>query len=538
MKRLLLAFGLGLATIPAAWAGWTEGEAAYGRKDWAAAIREFQPLAASGHVGALSRLGHMYFDGIGVAKNEAEGLRLITTAAEKGDARSQNTLGGAYFLGRGMPRDVDRALLWFSRAADQNQPNALNNLGQMYFVGNSLPKDEAKALDYLRRAADQGISSSWETIGIAYWHGRGVAQNRTEAVRWLNKAAERGHKVAQNIYGAALWTGDGIGQDRAQAVKWFEAAGNQGDAASLFNVGQAYQSGNPVPKDLEKAYYYLILAERQAKPSDKQRFAQARDAAKALVSPDQEKRAIERATAWRPVKGSPVDFDDQPATASVAPPADKAPPRPQRTTGSGVVVSHDGMVLTNSHVVERCRNIRVTVEGQQPQAASVVQRDAANDMALLKSTLRPTDIARFRDDKPLRSGDDVVAVGYPLASLLSREPNVTSGVISAMAGVRGDSRHYQVTAPIQKGNSGGPLADMSGNLVGIVTSTLNVEKIAARVGGAIPQNVNFAIKGELARKFLSDNGVSYVTAPSPSTLSAADVGDKIRKVTVFVECEG
>lgn len=533
MKRLLLACGLGLATIPPAWAGWDEGVAAYARKDWAAAIREFQPLAAAGHVQAMSRLGHLTLNGVGIAKNETEGMRLITAAAEKGDARAQNTLGGAYFLGRGLPRDIDRALIWLSRAADQGQPNALNNLGQMYFVGNGLTKDETKALDYLRRAADQGITSSWETIGIAYWHGRGVAQNRTEAVRWLKKAAERGHMVAQNLYGAALWTGDGIAADRAHAIKWFEASGNQGDGPSLFNAGQAYQFGNGAPKDLERAYYYLILAERQAKPAEKQRFVQARDAAKALTSPDQEKRALERAAAWQPRKFVP---SEEPTTTSpAAQPADEKPPaRPQRTTGSGFVVSQDGSVLTNSHVVKSCRNIRVTLEGQPPQVASLIQRDAGNDLALLKTTLQPIDVARFREDKPMRSGDGVVAIGYPLSNLLSREPNVTAGVVSALAGVRGDKRHYQVTAPVQNGNSGGPLADMSGNIVGIVTATLRATEGADRA----LQNVNFAIKSELARKFLNDNGIAFGTAPATATLSPADVGDKVRKVTVFVECEG
>ena len=159
-------------------------------------------------------------------------------------------------------------------------------------------------------------------------------------------------------------------------------------------------------------------------------------------------------------------------------------------------------------------------------------------MAVLNTTLRPTDFARFRDGSPLRSGEDVVAVGFPLSSLLSREPNITAGVISAMNGLRGDKRHYQITAPIQRGNSGGPVTDMHGNVVAIVVSTLNATKVADK-SGAIPQNVNFAIKGELLKKFLSDNQINYTTAaPTPAQMSVADVGDVVRKVAVYVECEG
>ncbi|MCR6632240.1 MAG: serine protease [Magnetospirillum sp.] len=218
-------------------------------------------------------------------------------------------------------------------------------------------------------------------------------------------------------------------------------------------------------------------------------------------------------------------------------PPPTVPPRPQFTSGSGIIVSRDGIVLTNSHVVERCRNIRVSFDGQEPQAATVVARDATNDLAALKASLRPAEVARFREDKPLRSGDNVVAIGYPLSSLLSREPNVTAGVVSALAGIKGDKRHYQITAPVQKGNSGGPLADMSGNLVGVVTSKLNAMKIADSTGD-LPQNVNFAVKAEVARQFLGANGVGIETAPATAVLTPADVGEIVKKVTVFVECEG
>ncbi|CAA7618081.1 tetratricopeptide repeat-containing serine protease family protein [Magnetospirillum sp. UT-4] len=518
-------------------AGVAEGETAFARRDWATALKELQPHAESGHVGAMSRVGHIYLNGFGVPADPAKALPLLTQAAEKGDALAQNTLGGLYFQGRGVAKDMDRALLWISRAADQNQPNALNNLGQFHYLGTGLPKDEAKGLTYLRRAADLGISAAMETIGIAHWHGRGVPQDRATAVTWLKKAAERGHMVSQNLYGAALWNGDGTARNPGEAVKWFERSGMQGDAPSLFNAGVAHFSGTGVPKDAEKAYVHLVLAERLAKPNQKQQFADYRDKIRATLSPEQEQRAMKQVAAWKPVKGTPVEAGAEPAAAAGPAAPQPAPPRPKNGAGSGFVVARDGTVLTNSHVVQSCRNIRVVVEGGTSQAASVIARDAATDLAALKTSLVPAEVARFREDKPLRSGDSVVAVGYPLSSLLSREPNVTAGVISAMAGVRGDVRHYQLTAPIQRGNSGGPVADMSGNVIGVVVSTLNAQSVAEKTG-AIPQNVNFAIKAQLARKFLSDNGIPFQTAPSTATLSPADVGDLIRKVTVFVECEG
>lgn len=527
----MLALALGLMATNA-WAGIDEGLSAYQRKDWPVALREFQPLAKSGDTVAQSRLGHMLLHGNGLGKDQAEAVRLLTEAAEKGDSLAQNTLGGLYFRGTGVPRDTARALIWFGRAAEQNQPNALNNLGQLYFVGNGVAKNEAKALDYLRRAADMGISASWESIGIAYWHGRGVPVDKAAALPWLKKAAERGHGVAQNLYGAALWTGDGTPRNRTEALRWFERSGEQGDAASLLNVAQAKFNGLDGEKDLESAYYYYLLAERQAKPQEKAKYSEAKEKARRLINPDQERRANEKAAKWSPKSLNSADGNE---TAKVE---GKALPRPQKTAGSGMVVNRNGVVLTNSHVVKSCRNIRVSLgEGTQSQAASLLVRDDVNDLAALSTSLRPTDITRFHDNPTMRAGDNVVAVGFPLASLLSREPNITAGVISAMNGLRGDKRHYQVTAPIQRGNSGGPLADMSGNVVGVVVSTLNAMKVAD-TSGAIPQNVNFAIKAQLARKFLTDNNVEHESGTAGPPLSVADVGDIVRKVVVFVECEG
>ncbi|MBF0325769.1 tetratricopeptide repeat-containing serine protease family protein [Magnetospirillum moscoviense] len=541
MKRLLIPALLALAVAAGpAEAGWDEAKAAFSRQDWPVTLRELQPLAQSGHVEAQARLGYMLLNGIGIARNEAEAVRLLSIAADKNDPLAQFALGTAYFAGRGITADRDRALIMFLRAADQNQPNALNNLGQIHFQGVGVPKDEAKGLTYLRRAADLGIPASWETIGIAHWFGRGVPQNPAEAVPWLKKAAEKGLMTAQNLYGAALWNGNGTAKNQTEAVKWFERAGNQGDGSSLFNVGQAYLNGVGVPRDIEKSYYFLSLAARQAKPQDIARFAEARDKAKASTNPDQEQRANARAAQWKPGRdgGGEAVSGPQSAAAGGQTALPAAPERPRISSGSGFAVNADGIVLTNSHVVKVCRNIRVTIgDTGRAEAAVVVARDDANDLAALKTSLRPTDIARFREDKPIRSGDQVVVVGFPLSALLSREPNITDGVISAMAGIKGDKRHYQLTAPIQPGNSGGPVVDMSGSVVGVVVSKLNASRVAERTGD-IPQNVNFAIKADLARKFLTDNSLTFSTAPATPTMSAADVGDKVRKVTAFIECEG
>ena len=109
------------------------------------------------------------------------------------------------------------------------------------------------------------------------------------------------------------------------------------------------------------------------------------------------------------------------------------------------------------------------------------------------------------------------------------------GNVSALAGLRDDSRYLQISAPVQPGNSGGPLLDASGHLIGIVTAKLDAIRYA-RITGDIPQNVNFALKAEVARTFLDSKGISYRIERSELQLAPADVGDNASPFTVYIEC--
>src|SRR6266478_224338 len=102
---------------------------------------------------------------------------------------------------------------------------------------------------------------------------------------------------------------------------------------------------------------------------------------------------------------------------------------------------------------------------------------------------KPDAIARLRGGRGPRVGESVVAVGFPLTGLLSSDPIVTTGIISALSGLRNDRRRIQITAPVQPGNSGGPLLGENGSVVGVVVGKLDALKMV-KVTGDIPQNVN------------------------------------------------
>ena len=164
--------------------------------------------------------------------------------------------------------------------------------------------------------------------------------------------------------------------------------------------------------------------------------------------------------------------------------------------GSGFFVGA-GHIVTNSHVVRGCGSL-ATASGTP---LKFIVSDDRTDLALLQTTgTKPPGSATFRhEDAAL--GKLIIVFGFPLAGLLSTSGNVTTGTISATSGIRDNPRNFQITAPVQPGNSGGPLLDQSGNVVGMVVSKLNAMK-AANLTGDVPQNVNFAIKGREIVAFL------------------------------------
>lgn len=204
------------------------------------------------------------------------------------------------------------------------------------------------------------------------------------------------------------------------------------------------------------------------------------------------------------------------------------------STGTGFVVSHQGHVLTNNHVVDGCMTIRTTSEDGKKQL-TVVGTDPGNDLAVLKLPSPSPNIARFREGRNIRPGDSVVVVGFPLHGVLASEANVTTGTVSALAGIRNDTRFLQITAPVQPGNSGGPLLDQNGQIVGIIVSKLDTLKLA-KATGDISQNINFAINGGVAKSFLDSQSVEYETGAPSKTMGSAEIGAAAKKFTLLVEC--
>ncbi|NUR13253.1 MAG: trypsin-like peptidase domain-containing protein [Bradyrhizobium sp.] len=223
------------------------------------------------------------------------------------------------------------------------------------------------------------------------------------------------------------------------------------------------------------------------------------------------------------------------AEKQASPPAGKPV---KSKSGTGFVVSANGHIVTNNHVIEGCSDLKGNLTGEAAMALRVVSSDANNDLALLQapSTATFKEFARIRD-RSIRSGDSVVAIGFPYRGLLSSDFTVTTGIVSSLSGMRNDSRFLQISAPVQPGNSGGPLFDTTGQIVGVVTGKLDNLRIAVATGN-IPENINFAIKTGALRDFLDNSVVPYQTAEPKGELKTTDIAGNARAYTMLISCTG
>ena len=206
------------------------------------------------------------------------------------------------------------------------------------------------------------------------------------------------------------------------------------------------------------------------------------------------------------------------------------------SSGTGFLAA-PGRVVTNNHVVEGCARVVLRNAGNFRLRGRVLAVDTQRDLALLAVPEDFGPALAFRDAPAVRRGDSVVTFGFPLTGLLSSGPSLTAGDISALSGLRDNPRNFTITAPVQPGNSGGPLLDSQGSVIGVVVTKLNAARVAQMTGGDIPQNVNFAVKGTEVLGFLRTNNVRPRTAASTGPdLRNSDVGDIANPSTVFIEC--
>jgi len=473
-----------------------------------------------GYAPAQYMLGVLYYNGQGVPQDYKKAAYLYIKAAEQGNRHAQLQIGSMYHLGKGVSQDYPKALYWYTKGAE-NGPAAVQ-----YFMGSMYDSDDIEITDrdynkaayWFAKSAEQGFAESQARLGLMYAQGHGVPQDYKQAVYWYTKAAEQGHAGAQSKLGWMYDDGKGVLQDYKKAVYWYKKAAEQGGADAQYNLGVMYGKGRGVPQNYIYAYVWSSLAAVQGGQAESNRSLAA-----SFLTSQQLIHAQELA--------AKIQYEiDHPSEAQEPHPSIQTLEKKVTGSGTGFIITRNGYVLTCHHVIDHANEVKVAVGGKI-YPAKLIRSDPNNDLALLKINGSFPAIG-FSSKRSAKMGQNVFTIGYPNPGLQGVSAKFTKGTINSLTGVHDDLRLYQISVPVQPGNSGGPLLDENGNILGIIVAMLDA-KTAFEISGSLPQNVNYAVKSIYAQAMLDTlpEISNKLIGPSKSKSNAVD---RVKKSTVLV----
>lgn len=351
------------------------------------------------------------------------------------------------------------------------------------------------------------------------------AGDYARAFRVWSALAGKGDAEAQYLVGYLYDDGLGVKHDLAEAARWYRMAAEQHHVYAQYNLAIMYSDGIGVPRDTVEAYRWFMLAAGTTDPIDRRDALDAADNVALGMTKTEIQQAERLIGAWRASKGLAESEDELYAPGANEPWGD----------GTGFAVTGDGHVLTNHHVIEGCLRLEALVGKERIRSVDVLATDPYADLALVKLEKTFDATASFRDGPTLQLGEPVMVAGYPMRHVVSTSFTVTTGIVSAMVGIDDYAGELQISAPVQPGNSGGPLLDRAGNVIGVVSAQLD-EWYAVDAVNALPQNINFAIHGQVVQKFLNKHQVSFVQRASEETLESHAIADAARDFTLVIEC--
>jgi len=193
-------------------------------------------------------------------------------------------------------------------------------------------------------------------------------------------------------------------------------------------------------------------------------------------------------------------------------------------SGSGFFVSDQGHIVSNAHVVGVCKKVKAYEEGVEV-FLNILATDNVNDLGLVKGKFKNTQYLNIKTDGA-ELGEDIVAFGYPLSQTLSDSVKLTKGIVSSLSGLDNNYSQIQIDAAIQPGNSGGPVLNMNGQVIGVASAGLS-KLYMAKKAAFIPENVNFAVAAQSLTTFLKANKMKVTSGPTRiySTKELAKIGE-------------
>ncbi len=470
LKTLLLTVLLSISLNGVAYADFNNGLKAYQARDYATALKEWEPLAEQGHTSAQYNLGRMYEKGEGVPQNYKQAVNWYLKAAKQGNTKVWSPLSTFYALGLGVNQDDSKAIFWQRKAVDKMK----------------------SAYSHLPGAAERGLAISF----LLLWSSEVHSDDNIKTL------------PLQTIF-------------LKESVRWFKLSADLGNVISQGRMAEKYKyGGQGFPQDYVLSYMWAnIVASTGYKEIGFTDVGYFIDELKKVMTPYQISRAQELSRNWEQKESGKTSTTN------------KTPKQKEHysSSGTGFRVDKKGMLITNYHVVKGCSDVKVN-----GNKVVVKSTDSRNDLALLQGSPSSL-IPYFRAGRSVRLGDDIIIAGYPLQSVLGSGLNVTTGTVASLSGLGNNTSRMQITAPINSGNSGGPVFDNSGRIVGVVVSKINTTKAREILGEDI-QGANFAIKGSVVRSFLDMNDVDYEVSSSNKNMSTADIAENAKEYTALIKC--
>ncbi len=212
----------------------------------------------------------------------------------------------------------------------------------------------------------------------------------------------------------------------------------------------------------------------------------------------------------------------------------------KNSSGTGFFISNSGHITTNNHVVDKCKTINISYKNKK-ESAKVLARDNVNDLAVLKSNIKANDIFYIASED-IDKLEEIYVAGFPYGKDISESIKITKGIVSSITGIGNNLSNMQIDAALQPGNSGGPIINSSGEVVGVAVAKLDFERIYEMYGD-LPENTNFGIKSSTLKSFLKVHDIDVPSSSYISNLfnmfssSESIVRDKVDNAVVYIECK-
>lgn len=212
-----------------------------------------------------------------------------------------------------------------------------------------------------------------------------------------------------------------------------------------------------------------------------------------------------------------------------------------KSSASGFLLTSTGLVVTNYHVVEDADRIEIVFpEKNITKTATIRIKDTKNDIAILEiKDFSFSDISTqpipfsLANVNSVKVGQEVFTLGFPLGEIMGTKPRLSTGRINSLFGIQDDPRLFQISTPLQPGNSGGPLFNTKGEIVGIVISSLNAKYFYENTG-IIPQNVNFAVKANYLQSLISMTPDGDEVAKRKNSVKTGPMENQIEQLNPFI----